>query len=400
MIFKGLKVLDCSSYIAAPAAATILSDFGADVIKVEPPGGDTFRYLSKMPGHPKSEQNYPWMIVSRNKRSLEIDLGKPEARLILEKLVKNADVFITNFPNAVRNKLGLTYDALAALNDKLIYASFTGYGDNGAEAAKPGFDVTAYWARSGLMDTVRASAQDVPVRPASGMGDYPSSFALFSGIVMALYQRQTTGKGSEVSSSLIANGLWAGSYFGQAALCGAEFFDRPARTEAFNALTNYYQCRDGKWLILTILNDDKQWPDFCRALEVDALIDDARFATRADRLKNARDLTHILDEAFGKQDRAYWRPRLNERRIVFDIVSVPTDIPKDQQLKDNNIVIKFADSDTLTITSPVEIRGVEKVTPRMPPSVGQHTNEILREAGFDDAAIASFRAAGALGKGE
>lgn len=399
MIFQGLKVIDCGSFIAAPAAATIMSDFGAEVIKIEPPGGDTLRSLSKMPGHPKSDQNYPWLVSSRNKRSLELDLGKPEARAILMRLVAQSDVFITNYPASVRKKLGVTGEALSAINPALIYASFTGYGDHGAEASKPGFDVTAYWARSGLMDTIRASSRDVPVRPANGMGDYPSGVTLFAAITMALYRRTQTGKGGEVSSSLIANGLWAGSYVAQAALCGAEFFDRAPRAEALNALTNYYRSRDGKWLILTILNEDKQWPDFCWALEVDELAADPRFATRADRLKRSQELTAILDEAFARKERAHWRQRLNERGIVFDVVTVPEDIPDDPQFKANNVIVPFADSDQVTITSPLEVAGVDKVPPRMPPRVGQHTDEVLREIGFDEAGIAQLRASGAIGQG-
>ncbi len=397
-IFDGLKVLDCGSFIAAPAAATILSDFGADVIKIEPPGtGDPYRQLTKLPGHPRSDQNYAWMIGSRNKRSLAIDLSKPDGKAAIQRLASQVDIFITNYPAAVRRKLGITYEALAPLNDRLIYASFSGYGENGAEASKPGFDVTAWWARSGLMDTVRASSAAVPVRPANGMGDHSSAFALYSGIVMALYQRQTTGKGTEVTSSLVGNGLWANGYTAQAALCGATFTDRPPREEAFNALTNYYCCRDGLWLILTILNEEKQWPEFAQCLERADLIEDPRFAKKADRLSRSRELIALLDIEFAKRDRAHWRKELTARGIVFDVVATPADIPTDQQLLDNDVLIPFAGSDTLTINTPVALRGSEKVQPRLPPSVGQHTDEVLREAGFDAAAIAQMRANGAIG---
>ena len=165
-------------------------------IKIEPPGMAILTGISpRLPGHPKSDQNYAWMMGSRNKRSLAVDMGKPEGRAAIQRLASKADVFITNYPAAVRKKLGIGYEALAALNDRLIYASFSGYGEKGAEATKPGFDVTAWWARSGLMDTVRASSESVPVRPANGMGDHSAGFTLFSGIMMALYQRQTHRQG-------------------------------------------------------------------------------------------------------------------------------------------------------------------------------------------------------------
>ena len=398
LLFDGLKVIDCGSFIAAPAAATILSDFGADVIKIEPPGaGDPYRHLTKLPGHPKSDQNYAWMLGSRNKRSLAVDMAKPEGRTAIQRLALQADVFITNYPAAVRKKLGIGYEALSALNDRLIYASFSGYGENGAEATKPGFDVTAWWARSGLMDTVRASSESVPVRPANGMGDHSAGFTLFSGIVMALYQRQNTGKGTEVTSSLVANGIWANGYNAQAALCGATFTDRPAREVAFNALTNYYQCRDGLWLILTILNEEKQWPELAQCLDRADLIEDVRFAKKGDRLTRSRELIALLDKEFQKRDRAEWRERLTERGIVFDVVATPADIPTDQQLFDNDILIPFERSDTLTINTPIALRGSDKVRPKMPPSVGQHSDEVLKEAGFDAAAVAQMRAAGAIG---
>src|SRR3954447_13004267 len=140
-IFEGLKVLDCASFIAAPAAATVLSDFGADVIKIEPPGsGDPYRNLPNLPGYPISPHNYAWMLESRNKRSLALDLGKSDGQQVLRRLVAETDVFITNFPPGVRKRLGLTYDELAPLNERLIYASFTGYGEKGDEASKLGFD--------------------------------------------------------------------------------------------------------------------------------------------------------------------------------------------------------------------------------------------------------------------
>src|SRR3979411_2709891 len=179
-IFKGLKVLDCSSFIAAPAAATILSDFGADVIKIEPPGaGDPYRAVPSLPTMPQAKENYAWMLASRNKRGLARNLAKPAAQEVVRRLVAQADVFITNFPAVVRKKLGLRYEDLAPLNDRLIYASFTGYGEYGEEAAKPGFYIAAWWARSGLMDAVRTEASAPPAGSLTGMGGHPSGISVY-----------------------------------------------------------------------------------------------------------------------------------------------------------------------------------------------------------------------------
>jgi crotonobetainyl-CoA:carnitine CoA-transferase CaiB-like acyl-CoA transferase len=397
-IFTGLKVLDCGSFIAAPAAATVLSDFGAAVIKIEPPGtGDPYRQLSQLPGSPKSAYNYAWMLDSRNKRSIGLDLSKPEGQAVLRRLVVGADIFITNYPPGVRQRLGVSYETLAPLNERLIYASFTGYGEKGDEVNKPGFDVTAWWARSGLMDIVRTEADAFPVRPTPGMGDHPSAIALFAGIVMALYQRERTGKGVQVSSSLLANGLWSNGYLAQAALCGASFTARPPREQALNALTTYYRCRDGRWLILTILNEERQWPIFTKCLGREDLLTDPRFATKADRLARSHELVAILDEIFATRERSEWRTILDAHGVVFDVVATPEDIPTDPQLLANEILVPFDGDAMLTINSPIFLEGAKKVKPRHPPSIGQHSDEVLREAGYDETAIQDLRACGAVG---
>ena len=164
-IFEGLKVIDCATFIAAPAAATVLSDFGAEVIKIEQPGaGDPYRLLPQFPGYPVSPHNYVWLLDSRNKKSLALDLSKPEGQTVIHRLVAAADVFITNYPPDVRARLGVAYEKLAPLNKRLIYASFTGYGEVGEEANKPGFDSNAWWGRSGMMDLVRPDMNGPPAR--------------------------------------------------------------------------------------------------------------------------------------------------------------------------------------------------------------------------------------------
>ena len=397
-IFDGLKVLDCASFIAAPAAATVLSDFGADVIKIEPPGsGDPYRNLPNLPGYPVSEHNYAWMLEARNKKSLALDLTKPEAQAVLHRLVAEADVFITNVPPAVREKLGLTYATLAPLNARLIYASFTGYGEKGDEANKPGFDSNAYWARSGLMDLVRADTNTTPARSIAGMGDHPCAMALYGAIVTALYKRERTGKGAHVASNLMANGVWAASVLAQAKLCGAKFGERRPRERALNAVTNHYQCKDGRWLILSLLNEERQWPTLARCIGRDDLIADDRFATKAGRHARSLELIHIFDEVFATRDLAEWRRILDGNGLVFGVVGILDDIPTDQQMLDNEVLVPFANDTMLTVNSPIWVDGARKAPPRKPPGIGEHSDEILRKAGYDDAAISTLRTSGAVG---
>ncbi len=396
-LFEGLKVIDCASYIAAPSAATILSDFGADVIKVESPHvGDPDRTMSFLPGMPKSEHNFAWMLDNRNKRSLALDLSRPDGQAALGELIGSADVFITNLPLAVRGRLGIGYETLSAHNDQLIYASFTGYGELGDEVAKPGFDLTAYWARSGIMDMARAHADATPGRAPSGMGDHPSAMTLFASIVMALYQRDRTKKGTLVQSSLIANGAWANAVMAQAALTGAEFIPRPPREQGANALSNFYRCRDGKWLILTVLNEERQWPVLAAALGHTDLMSDPRFEVKAGRHAHSVELIKIFDAAFATKDQADWRTILSEKGLVFEVVAESADIPNDQQMHANGIIVPFESGEMMTIANPINVEGVDKVTPRYPPDLGEHSDEILREVGYDQERLAKLRAHGTI----
>jgi formyl-CoA transferase len=397
-VFGGLRVIDCASYIAAPAAATILGDFGADVVKVEPPGkGDAYRGLGSIPGMPPgSEHDWAWLLTGRNKRSLALDLKHAEAREAMHRLIAGADVFITNYPLPVRPRLGIDHATLAALNPRLIYGSFTAYGEVGAEAEKTGFDSTAYWARSGLMDLVKPDTHSAPARSLPGMGDHPSASSLFGAIVTALYRRERTGQGALVSTSLLANGLWANGCFAQAKLCGAHVIGRPPREAMPNACTNMYRCRDDRWFMLTVLNEERQFAPLLGALGRTELLDDARFATVAERHRNAHALTAIFDAAFASRDLADWRGRLDAAGITFGIVGTLDDMMGDQQMRAAEAIVRFADLDLETVSSAFHVSGEQKVAPHRGPAVGEHTEEVLREAGYSAAEVARLRELGVL----
>jgi crotonobetainyl-CoA:carnitine CoA-transferase CaiB-like acyl-CoA transferase len=395
LVFAGLKVIDCASFIAGPAAATVMSDFGAEVIKIEPPGiGDPYR--RRAVPNPEKPLNPGFFFDSRNKKSLALDLRQEAGRAVLYRLVKDADVFITNYPPPARGRLGITYEDLKPLNERLIYASFTGYGEHGPEANKPGFDATAWWARTGLMDLVRAGEETPPARSLPGMGDHPSALGTYGAIVTALYQREKTGKGNYVGSSLLANGLWANACSVQAALCGDEVRPQPPRHKALSALRVHYQCRDGRWLLLSIAADEWRWEKFKSCFNAPVL-DDERFANDAERNKHARELVAILDKLFAEHDLAYWRKTLDEAGLIFGVVGRVEDIRRDEQVLAAGYLRPYADEpDLWTIDSPFFLAGQEKAPLRTAPAVGEHSEQVLREAGYTEVEIAGLREAGVI----
>jgi crotonobetainyl-CoA:carnitine CoA-transferase CaiB-like acyl-CoA transferase len=379
-LFTGLKVIDCASWIAGPAAATMLSDFGADVIKIEPPeSGDPWRASTPIPGR---KVDYYWQLTSRNKRSLALDLKHPDGQAVLHRLAASADVFITNFPLPVRDRLRMAPDDLTPLNPRLIYASFTAYGEEGDEAAKTGFDSTAYWARTGLMDMVRADPGTVPTRSMPGMGDHPSATGLYAAIVSALYRREKTGQGGVVRSSLLQSGLWANACAVQTRLFGEDVQLRPHRDEAPNALANHYQSRDGRWFIMALFNEQRQLRSFLGAIGREDLSDDPRFATPDARKQHARELVMILDEVFSRRDLAEWRTTLDSVGVTFGIVATVNEALEDPQMRHSGALAPFADGQHQTVMTPFHIDHVTKIVPRRAPSVGQHNEPVLAEAGF------------------
>jgi len=399
-LLAGIRVLDAASFIAGPVATTVMADFGADVIKIEPPGGDSYRLRNT--GYPPSLYNFPWIVDNRNKRAVAIDLRSADGQDVLHRLVRGADVFVTNVPLDGRARLRVRHEDLAPLNPRLIYASVTAYGERGGEASRPGFDSTALWARTGLMDLVRPSPDAPPSRSLPGMGDHPTGMSLFGAIMAALYQRERTGRGTMVSTSLMANGLWWNAIQVQGMLCGARTVVRPPREHSVSALANLYRCRDGRWFLMSLTADERRWPDLAACLERADLVADPRFATIQARRLNASALIAILDEVFARKDWAEWRAILERTGIAFGVVGTLDDIPGDRQMVDSGALVPIEDARagaTFTVSSPVEIAGQLKTKPTLAPGVGEHTTEVLREAGFADPEIERLLHSGVVAQG-
>jgi len=397
-IFSGLKVVDFASFIAGPSAAVILSDFGADVLKVEPPAGELWRVGHKIPPQPQAKDAYPWHLANRNKRGMTLDLKSPSAKQVLERLVKWADVLIVNTPHPARKKLGLEYEDVVGWNPRLIYADLTGFGEKGPDANLPGFDITSYWARSGLLSMTR-DAGAAPTWPVAGSGDNASAVGLYSAIVTALYRRERTGKGSHVTTSLLAEGIWSASVSIQAALCDAKFFGLHDRKNPANAAMNVYRSADVTWFVLLVTPD--KLTAVAKAIDRTDLLTDPRFSDPAKLVQNMSQLTAILDEVFSSEPMSHWYEVFNGVHVTFGAVRGPQEVINDPQLRVNEIVVPLEGAGgklTLTVSSPIQVHGVTKTAARRAPELGEHNDEILKDLGFDAKTIDSLRVSGAVPK--
>lgn len=389
-VLAGLRVIDCATYVAGPAAATILSDFGADVVKIErPPDGDLWRTFSSVPGYPSTDFRYTWLLTSRNKRSIVLDLTKAAGRDALLKLVAGADVFVTNFQPSLLAKFQLTWDDLQPVNPRLVYALITGYGEKGEDADAPAYDGLAYWARSGLMTSVTgADGSPSGARPA--MGDHPTAATLFGAIMLGLYRRERSGRGSKVSTSLMAAGAWANSVDIQAKLCGARFPERRAGARPINPLIAAYPSSDQHAMIIALLDPEREFARLCQALGEPDLATSPLFATAEARKENAAELHAILLSQFESKPLNHWREKFRIYDIKWSPLPTLDEAVRDPQMRECGAIVNFeypGHSVMETVNSPIFIAESEKQKPRMPPEYGAHTLAILKEAGYDAAEI-------------
>jgi crotonobetainyl-CoA:carnitine CoA-transferase CaiB-like acyl-CoA transferase len=388
-ILSGIRVIDCGTYIAGPASATVMSDFGAEVFKIEnPDGGDLWRLFPHLPGTPKSKLNYAWVLTGRNKKSVALDLGSPEGYEALIRLVKTADVFVTNYQAQLLTKFRLNWDDLRVVNDRLIFAHLTGYGEKGDDADLPAFDALAYWARSGLMTSV-TGRDGTPSGPRPGIGDHPTAMAMFGAIMLGLYNRERTGRGSKVGTSLMASGAWAHSCDLQAQMLGAHF-PKPAGPTPINPLSAGYITRDAKVFLLVQLDPEHEFPRLCKMFDAPEMAADPMFATDAARTEHAEELSAILQSQFESKDLSEWRAMFKQYDIKWAPLPTIAEVVNDPQMRaaDAFMELDYPGHGTIeTINSPIFVAGSDKRKPEPAPEVGAQTREVLRTLGYNDATI-------------
>jgi len=396
VLLKGLKVVDFSAYIAGPGAAGILADWGASVIKVERPGGDSMRHVFADLANDLGA-NPTFDLDNRGKRGVVLDISKPAGRDALAKLAAEADVFLTNVRPVSLKKNGLDDVTLRKANPRLVYAVITGYGLEGPEAHLPGFDVTAFWARSGI-GYLTAPKGAEPFLRTSGVGDHTTSLATVSAILAALYERDRTGEGRLVQTSLLASGVYLmGSDMAVQLKLGRVASVRP-RANPINALSNYYQSSEGRWFVHNPRGTSGGWEKFVEAAGRPELATDERFATGKARRQNAAALSAELDAGFGALPFDEIARRLDAADLVWSPLQTPAEVAADAQVAAAGAFVEIEDGQGGTYRSPAapaRFPGADRDKLPASPRLGQHTREVLAEVGYGAAEIDAMFADGA-----
>lgn len=387
----GIKVVEVTSFMAAPSAGAILADLGADVMKLEPLRGDPMRGLSRPLKIESNFQGYDFQfdVDNRGKRSAAIALDKPEGAALAQRLAAQADIFLCNLLMRRQQRFGLDPDSLLAIKPDLVHATLTGYGTTGPDAWRPGYDVTAFFGRSGLYDAMREGDDGVVPQARPAQGDHAAGLALATAMLAALRLAERTGEGQVVETSLYETAVWTqASDFGITAVDKAPV-RRRARHQALTPMTNRYPCGDGKWVVLNML-DAGAWERLCRALSREDWLAEERFKTGKGRYQNMAELVDGIDATLAQRGRDEWGAIFDEHGVIWGPVMGLHEVPEDAQAQAIGL-FPTVEHPKLgpypTVNVPMRFKSAD-VRPRGPaPTAGQHTQEILAGAGLSAAQV-------------
>lgn len=393
-ILEGIRIIEMGQFVAVPSAGAVLADWGAEVLKVESLTGEPQRGIMALAD---TRLNWRFEVHNRNKKSLAVNLKTAAGREVVYRLVRNWDVFISNFQAQALKRLRVDYATLARHNPAIIYALLTAYGTAGPEREARGFDMGAAWARTGMQHLLGESGAPPP-QQRGGVMDRTAGFHMVAGILAALLHRERTGAGQEVEFSLYHSGVWTLAADLQVVLGGMRIAPRD-RTAGPNPLINRYRTRDGRWLQLTMLQPDLCWPGFCRALGRPDLEHDPRFQDMTVRAQNSAELIRILDDIFATRDIQEWERLLAENDCIFSRVQTPEEVIQDPQALANGF---FAELDhplvghTRVVTTPVKFNQNPAEVRGPSPEAGQHTEEVLLGLGYTWDDIAGLKDGGVI----
>ncbi len=381
-----ITVIEIDNWMAAPSAAAILADMGARVIKIEPLSGDPMRNLSRRPKveEPIANHDFQFDVDNRGKESILLDLTNARAIEIVRKLCQAADVFLCNLLRTRQEKYGLDPESLKTVNPKLVHATLTGYGTQGPEAWRPGYDVTAFFGRSGLLDAVREGDDGVPARPSTAQGDHTTGLALLSGILAALRLVEKTGEFQVIETSLLETAVWTQATDYAATLVDRAPLRKRDRYEVLAVTSNRYPCRDGKWLMVN-MPEPKWWGPFCDALGKPDWREDLRFISARDRYQNMESIVRLIDEVMIQKELHEWGQIFDEHGVVWAPVQGIHEVTTDPQAEALGLFPKLEARELgsyRTVRAPINFHTAEILPERCSPLAGEQTKQILSELGL------------------
>jgi crotonobetainyl-CoA:carnitine CoA-transferase CaiB-like acyl-CoA transferase len=400
---EGIRGVEVGGMAAMPLAGMIMSTWGAEIIHVEPPGrGDFQRRLLELRASGKAQGspiNYLWEHVDRNKKSIAIDIGAPEGRNILYKLIASADVFLNNLRPYELEKFKLTYDLLSKINPRIIWANLTGYGLRGPEKNTGGYDSVAFWARSGAMDLVHDGDSPPQVsRPA--YGDSSTSLSLLAGIMAALYIRERTGLGQEVEVSLYNTATYIMGFDISGCLATGEDAFRTDRRKVPNPIRNHYPTKDGRWIMLGMTNSEHYWPNFCQTMGRPEWKEDPRFVTAGARAKHGEELIAAIEEIFRSKTYEEWTGILGAGSLIWAPVMTALEVTRDEQARTNDFFIEWdhpQHGPFRMVNNPIRLSRTPAEIRRGAPDLGEHTDEVMKGLSYSPGEIARLRKAAVIG---
>jgi crotonobetainyl-CoA:carnitine CoA-transferase CaiB-like acyl-CoA transferase len=401
MLFEGIRVVELGVWVAGPAVGGLMADWHADVVKIEPPTGDPMRFVGPVVAGLDLPSSPPFTLDDRGKRSVVLDLRKEEGLEIARRLILKADVFLTNYRARALERLGLDYTSLSSENPRLIYAHVTGHGREGPDRDRAAYDIGVFWARTGIAHLLSTAGFDEPIPSRFGFGDHIAATHALAGIGAALFHRSKTGEGQLVDTCLLRSGMYT---VGSDICCQLELGLTPSqgpRAESSAPTVTHYRAGDGRWFWLLGLEAQRHWPLLLEALDRTDLQDDPRFASAAGRRENARSLITILDEEFAKRPLTEWIERFDKADVWWSPVQTPAEAIQDPQAIACGAFVDVpapGGKETVrSVGSPVRFGRVD-TTPRAGiPALGEHTEEVLSEAGLSADEIQGLRARAVLG---
>lgn len=386
-----ITIIEIDNWMAAPSAGAILADLGARVIKVEPPRGDPMRNMSRPPKTDRDLGGFDFQfdVDNRGKESIQIDLTKPEGIELVKRLCITADIFMCNLLQERQEKYQLDPDSLFKVNARLVHATLTGYGTTGPDSSRPGYDVTAFFGRSGLYDAMREGDNGMIPQARPAQGDHVTGLALVGAILAALRLAERTGEGQTVETSLYETAVWTqASDYAVTAVDKAPVRKR-ARHQMLTPTANRYPCGDGKWIVFN-MPEPTAWPKFCKALGLEHWLSDERYSDGKSRYRHMQELTAGVDEALATKSRDQWGEICDAAGLVWGPVLELHEVPDDEQAQAINMFPSLHSEEIgeyATVGIPMRFANADVGPKRPSPKLGEHTQSILEGLGLDTSEI-------------